>query len=143
MDQLWPCFWTFPIVVVDSNTVLMSDEPNSDASSPVAEKVLPEDTQLIGLFQPVLYGLEEQVHRVATAQVELRTELDALLNSLRDIKQNVEQDSLVTQLEEKSKKLIAFKRRLTLVHTILQNSNERCRKMMINYKVSLPTQPQS
>jgi hypothetical protein len=84
-----------------------------------------------------LYGLEEQVHRVATSQVELRTELDGLLNALREIKNRVEQDTLVTVLEAKAKKLVALKRRLTLVHTILQNSNERCRKLMISNKINI------
>lgn len=118
----------------------MSEEEASASSRspPAARSDKFDNTQLITLFQPVLYGLEEQVHRVAAAQVELRTELDALLNSLREIKVKIEQDSLATLLEEKSKKLIAFKRRLTLVHTILQNSNERTRKMMINYKINVP-----
>lgn len=93
--------------------------------------------QLITLFKPVLYGLEEQVHRVAASQVELRTELDALLHSLREVKNRVEQDSLVIIIEAKAKKLVALKRRLTLVHTILQNSNERCRKIMVNHKITI------
>lgn len=118
------------------------ESPNFDLTdeSPISavQNVADMDTnQLITLFKPVLYGLEEQVHRVAASQVALRTELDGLLNSLREIKNRVEQDSLVTMLEAKSKKLIALKRRLTLIHTILQNSNERCRKLMINNKISI------
>jgi len=116
-----------------------SETSTSSHSSPSAVERQIDSSQLITLFQPVLYGLEEQVHRVASSQVEFRTQLDSLLGALLDIKNRVDQDSLVTILDDKSKKLVALKRRLTLIHTILQNSNERCRKLMINYKV--PEQP--
>ncbi|KAI1295601.1 SNARE-associated protein Snapin [Halotydeus destructor] len=94
-----------------------------------------EASKLMNIFRPVLYSLEENVARVANSQVELRSELDALLVALRQVKVKLEEDSLTATLEEKSKKLVALKRRLTLVHTILQNSNERCRKLMMNHKL--------
>jgi len=118
--------------IVEETGSEQSDTPQSSGAGAATDT-----NQLITLFKPVLYGLEEQVHRVATSQVELRTELDGLLNALRDIKNRVEQDTLVTVLEAKAKKLVALKRRLTLVHTILQNSNERCRKLMISNKISI------
>lgn len=118
-----------------------NDNGSPDASIQSSPSTaLPVDhNHLISLFQPVLHGLEEQVHRVASSQVELRSELDTLLISLREIKNKVESDTVVAVLEEKSKKLVGLKRRLTLIHTILQNANERCRKLTVNYK--LPEQP--
>src|SRR5271170_3603529 len=89
-----------------------SDSSSSHSSPSAVERHI-DNNQLISLFQPVLYGLEEQVHRVASSQVELRAQLDSLLGSLREIKNRVEQDSLVAILDDKSKRLIALKRRLT------------------------------
>lgn len=100
------------------------------ASDPTTEK-------LVALFHPVLINLEKNVQNVALSQVELRVQLDTLLTELTTIRARVEDSKMSQMLEEKSKKLIALKRRLTLVHTILQNSNERCRKLMSSNNIDL------
>lgn len=95
----------------------------------------PTTENLVSIFHPVLINLEKSVQNVALSQVELRGQLDALLFELTTIRSRVEDSKMSQVLEEKSKKLIALKRRLTLVHTILQNSNERCKKLMSSNNV--------
>ena len=90
----------------------------------------PTTEKMVAVFHPVLVNLEKSVQNVALSQVELRAQLDSLLIELTTIRARVEDGKMGQILEEKSKKLLALKRRLTLVHTILQNSNERCRKLM-------------
>ena len=90
---------------------------------------------IISIFEPVLVNLEEQVNRVEKSQLALRGQLDSLLETLRLLKENSEGDQFLIVLEDKSKKLIALKRKLTLVHTLLQNSNERCRKLITAHPI--------
>jgi hypothetical protein len=79
--------------------------------------------------------LEEAVQGVASSQVLLRQELDQVLAALKELREKCDDDSMTVLLEEKSKKLISLKRRLTLIHTIVQTSNERARKLITNHKI--------
>jgi hypothetical protein len=92
--------------------------------------------ELMNLFYPVILSLEEQVSQVQLSQSLLKNELESLLITINQVKEKLDQDRLIVLLEEKAKKLISIKRRLTLIHTILQNSNERCRKLLILHKIS-------
>lgn len=92
---------------------------------------------LVGLMLPLLTSLEEHVNSVTRSQLLLKNELDGLLLKLGTIKDNHENDSFIHLLEEKSKKLLSLKRRLTLIHTILQNSNERTKKIISTHKLDL------
>ena len=87
------------------------------------------------LFQPVLLNLDESVQGAASSQVLLRQELDQALSSLKELKELTDDDVMATVLEEKSKKLLNLKRRLTLVHTILQTCNERTKKLCSMNKI--------
>lgn len=97
--------------------------------------VTPQD-YLLHLFKPMLIKLEESVQGVAVSQNKLRCELDALMAKLKEVKEASSNDQMAVILEEKSKRLIALKRRLTLVHTLLQNSNERCRRLIVQHKIT-------
>lgn len=102
----------------------------------MAQKVSDPSTEnMVAVFLPVLANLEKSVQHVALSQVALRSELDALLLELNTIRSRIEDNKMSQVLDGKSKTLIALKRRLTLVHTILQNSNERCRKLMANSNI--------
>lgn len=88
------------------------------------------------IFEPVLVTLDDQVRRVEESQVNLREELGVLLTSLQDLKATCEEDHFIAVLEEKSKKLEKLRRKLTLAHTLLQNSNERCRKLLLAHPIT-------
>lgn len=88
------------------------------------------------IFEPILVDLEGQICSVECGQIHLKKELEALLDSLGQLKSVCREDNLIAVLEEKSKKLISLKRKLTLVHTLLQNSNERCIKLLSNHPIS-------
>ena len=121
------------------------DQPSvpSETTNPEEEDVSPQD-HLLQLFKPMLLKLEESVEQVSISQNKLRCELDGLMTKLREVKEASSNDQMAVILEEKSKRLIALKRRLTLVHTLLQNSNERCRRLIVQHKIaSNPTMPTS
>lgn len=88
----------------------------------------------MALFGPVLQNLEQSVQGAASSQVLLRRELDQVLVSVKELKELTDDDVMATVLEEKSKKLLSLKRRLTLVHTILQTCNERTKKLCASHK---------
>lgn len=93
------------------------------------------EEELIRIFKPVLFDLEEAVQGVASSQVLLRQELDQVLAALKELRDKTEDDSMTVVLEEKNKKLISLKRRLTLIHTIVQTCNERSRKLISSHKI--------
>ena len=112
-----------------------STDPSPDS---LADEPLPPVTELprspasdrmMRLFEPVLQSLDQSVQGAAASQVHLRQELDHALLSVKQLKELTDDDVMTTVLEEKSKKLLNLKRRLTLVHTILQTCNERTKKM--------------
>lgn len=109
---------------------IMSAMSDSSNSSPIKYR---HEEQFVTLFEPLIINLENHVEKVTQSQDNLRRELEALLINLRSVQTNNE---LTELLEEKAKKLVSLKRRLTLVHTILENVNERCRKMMITHKIA-------
>lgn len=100
---------------------------SSSLNSPSKER----EEQLLSLFEPMIYELETQVTSVSSAQAELNHQLDNILITVNKIKSTPD---LTLVLEDKSKRLLALKRRLTLVHTIVQNVNERCRKLILAHQ---------
>ena len=89
----------------------------------------------MALFRPVLLNLDQSVQAAASSQVLLRQELDQALAGVKQLKELTDDDVMATVLEEKSKKLNMLKRRLTLVHTILQTCNERTKKLCSSAQV--------
>lgn len=114
---------------------LPKDAPNE---TQIEKRETPKESteqELIRIFKPVLFDLEQTVQGVASSQVLLRQELDQVLAALKELRDKTEDDSMAVILEEKSKKLISLKRRLTLIHTIIQTCNERARKLISNHKI--------
>ena len=99
-----------------------------------SSSMTPQD-HLMQLFTPMLIQLESSVEEVAASQNRLNNELNTLMSRLKEVKEASSNDQMAIILEEKSKRLIALKRRLTLVHTLIQNSNERCRRLIVQNKI--------
>lgn len=113
------------------------DEPTpTPTSRDSGSESLPKDetNRLTALFGPVLQNLNQSVQDAASSQVLLRQELDQVLVAVKELKELSDDDVMATVLEEKSKKLLSLKRRLTLVHTILQTCNERTKKLCVSHK---------
>lgn len=107
----------------------MSSIGNTSSNSSSVNR---QSEQLLALFEPIIYELENQIQSVSASQELLNTQLDSLLISVNNIKSNPD---LSLVLEDKTKKILSLKRRLTLIHTIIQNANDRCRKLGLNYKL--------
>jgi hypothetical protein len=88
--------------------------------------------ELLSIFEPIIKELSESILNVNSTQIALNRQLDSLLIELNDIKSNPD---LTLVLENKTKKLISLKRRLTLIQNIIQNANDRNRKLIINYNI--------
>ena len=93
----------------------------------------PTEHQLLSLFEPFIYKLDQTIDSCLRSQTQLNSELDSLLVTLNAIKANPDLSAVI---EDKTKRLLALKRRLTLIHTIVQNSNDRTRKLINNYRVN-------
>lgn len=89
---------------------------------------------LFELYRPVLEKLEVSCEHVQKSQSDLREQLDKFLAALRVIKFKSEDDQITNAMEEQSKKLLALKRKLTLVHTIVQSADERAKRLLNTYK---------
>jgi hypothetical protein len=88
--------------------------------------------ELLSIFEPIIKELSESILNVNSTQIALNRQLDSLLIELNDIKSNPD---LTLVLENKTKKLISLKRRLTLIQNIIQNANDRNRKLIINHNI--------
>lgn len=106
---------------------------SSSSSNGSPAKTKQQQQQLVSLFEPIIFDLDEHIQQLSASQEILHQEIDQLFRNIEAIKSNPD---LTLVLEEKSKKLFSLKRRLTLVHTIIQNVNERCRKLMIANKIA-------
>ena len=109
---------------IDTNT---SEQSVSDCS------LDPTEHQLINILEPFVYKLDQTIDSCLRSQTQLNSELDSLLKTLNAIKSNPDLSAVI---EDKTKKLLTLKRRLTLIHTIVQNANDRTRKLINNYKVN-------
>jgi hypothetical protein len=88
--------------------------------------------ELLSIFEPIINELSEEIQTVSSTQIALNRQLDSLLIQLNEIKSNPD---LTLVLENKTKKLISLKRRLTLIQNIIQNANDRNRKLITNYSI--------
>lgn len=85
------------------------------------------------LYKPVIYEIEQYCGNLRTSQMVLNKQLEEFFQLLRDLKLKLENDKLSEQLDENAKKVIAIKRKLTLIHTIIQNSDDRCKRLIAKY----------
>lgn len=139
-------------------TTPYGDLSNSDQMSNVDRQVMLEQ-KMNGLFktlEPFVHKLDEHVIAVRTSQELLNQELNHLLQVLHQIKlqesiPGVSADfsaaaarhrtsgDISADLEEKSRRLLGLKRRLTLVHSILQTVNSRTKKLLLAHNSRIST----
>ncbi|CAB3984948.1 SNARE-associated Snapin-like [Paramuricea clavata] len=84
---------------------------------------------LMHVLQPSIEALDHKVNTVRQSQVTLREQIDRLSEDL--VKLGDCQD-LPIDLEPYVKKLIGSRRRITLVNSILQNAQERLKRLNQN-----------
>lgn len=89
---------------------------------------------LIELLKPAIQQLDLHVHSVRESQVELREHIDNLATELRRIN---EHQKVALDLDPYVKKLLSARRRVVLVNNILQNAQERLRRL--NHNVAKET----
>ncbi|XP_051925858.1 SNARE-associated protein Snapin [Hippocampus zosterae] len=100
---------------------------NSSAKDVIAEGML-------DLLKPAVQQLDLHVHSVRESQVELREHIDNLASELCRIN---EHQKVALDLDPYVKKLLNARRRVVLVNNILQNAQERLRRL--NHNVAKET----
>ncbi|XP_028317072.1 SNARE-associated protein Snapin [Gouania willdenowi] len=101
------------------------------------EAALPQDAVgqgLLELLTPAVQQLDVHVHTVRESQVELREHIDSLATELCRIN---EHQKVALDLDPYVKKLLNARRRVVLVNNILQNAQERLRRL--NHNVAKET----
>ncbi|XP_041094802.1 SNARE-associated protein Snapin [Polyodon spathula] len=89
---------------------------------------------LLHLLKPAVQQLDLHVHAVRESQVELREHIDNLASELCRIN---EDQKVALDLDPYVKKLLSARRRVVLVNNILQNAQERLRRL--NHNVAKET----
>lgn len=79
------------------------------------------------MFKKIITDVDKQVLIVGESQNELDEELDRLISILDSIKID---DKLTEELSTNAKRISSLKSRLTLIHTILSNSSDRCSRTL-------------
>ncbi|XP_053560223.1 SNARE-associated protein Snapin [Bombina bombina] len=81
---------------------------------------------LLELLKPAVQQLDSHVHAVRESQVDLREHIDSLALELCKIN---EDQKVALDLDPYVKKLLNARRRVVLVNNILQNAQERLRRL--------------
>nr|XP_056709743.1 SNARE-associated protein Snapin [Euleptes europaea] len=89
---------------------------------------------LLEFLRPAVRQLDTHVHAVRESQVELREHIDSLATELCRIN---EDQKVALDLDPYVKKLLNARRRVVLVNNILQNAQERLRRL--NHSVAKET----
>ncbi|CAL1589980.1 unnamed protein product [Knipowitschia caucasica] len=89
---------------------------------------------MIDLLKPAIQQLDLHVHSVRESQVDLREHIDNLATELCRIN---EHQRVALDLDPYVKKLLNARRRVVLVNNILQNAQERLRRL--NHNVAKET----
>ena len=109
------------------------EESSSSSNQLNKNLVLNTKETIYELYKPVIYEIEQYCGNLKSSQMILNRQLEDFFQSLRDLKFKLENDKLSEQLDENAKKVIAIKRKLTLIHTIIQNSDDRCKRLIAKY----------
>ncbi|XP_078526435.1 SNARE-associated protein Snapin isoform X1 [Lissotriton helveticus] len=105
---------------------------SSAEGTPAGREVFAEG--LLELLQPAVQQLDSHVHAVRESQVDLREHIDNLATELCRIN---EDQKVALDLDPYVKKLLNARRRVVLVNNILQNAQERLRRL--NHSVGKET----
>lgn len=122
-------------IKLDDENREASTKGESDFSSHKLDHNLVLNTKesIYELYKPVIYELEQYCGNLKNSQMLLNRQLEDFFQLLRDLKFKLENDKLAEQLDENAKKVIVIKRKLTLIHTIIQNSDDRCKRLITKY----------
>uniref|UniRef100_A0A6J0V0I0 Biogenesis of lysosome-related organelles complex 1 subunit 7 n=1 Tax=Pogona vitticeps TaxID=103695 RepID=A0A6J0V0I0_9SAUR len=103
--------------------------PSGPASpaGPAARDLFAEG--LLEFLRPAVRQLDTHVHAVRVSQVELREHIDSLATELCRINDD---QKVALDLDPYVKKLLNARRRVVLVNNILQNAQERLRRLNHN-----------
>ncbi|XP_015668826.1 SNARE-associated protein Snapin [Protobothrops mucrosquamatus] len=104
----------------------------SSPAVPAARDLFAEG--LLEFLRPAVRQLDTHVHAVRESQVELREHIDSLAAELCRIN---EDQKVALDLDPYVKKLLNARRRVVLVNNILQNAQERLRRL--NHSVGKET----
>lgn len=77
---------------------------------------------IVNIFKPIVEKLDERIHGTRTAQIELKSQLEALSQSLREIEKAHHN---IPEFSEKVKELINVKHKVSVIANILTTSQER------------------
>ncbi|XP_052652804.1 LOW QUALITY PROTEIN: SNARE-associated protein Snapin [Harpia harpyja] len=102
------------------------------SGGPAARELFAEG--LLQFLRPAVRQLDGHVHAVRESQVELREHIDSLATELCRIN---EDQKVALDLDPYVKKLLNARRRVVLVNNILQNAQERLRRL--NHSVAKET----
>uniref|UniRef100_G1NWH1 Biogenesis of lysosome-related organelles complex 1 subunit 7 n=1 Tax=Myotis lucifugus TaxID=59463 RepID=G1NWH1_MYOLU len=91
---------------------------------------------LLEFLRPAVQQLDSHVHAVRESQVELREQIDNLATATELCRINEDQ-KVALDLDPYVKKLLNARRRVVLVNNILQNAQERLRRL--NHSVAKET----
>lgn len=122
-------------IKIDDNS---SDENKQNLLSHHLNRNLVLNTKenIYNLYKPVIYEIEQYCGNLKNSQTILNKQLEDFFQLLRDLKFKLENDKLAEQLDENAKKIITIKRKLTLIHTIIQNSDDRCKRLIAKYSTT-------
>lgn len=119
--------------IKEESSANVSHEANNSSNQLDKNLVLNTKETIYELYKPVIYEIEQYCGNLKNSQTILNRQLEEFFQSLRDLKFKLENDKLSEQLDENAKKVIAIKRKLTLIHTIIQNSDDRCKRLIAKY----------
>ncbi|XP_013997079.1 SNARE-associated protein Snapin [Salmo salar] len=122
-------WFTFVVVTVSGREMAAA---LAVAETPSGKDAIAEG--LLDLLKPAVQQLDLHVHSVRESQVELREHIDNLATELCRIN---EHQKVVLDLDPYVKKLLNARRRVVLVNNILQNAQERLRRL--NHNVAKET----
>ncbi|XP_072346798.1 SNARE-associated protein Snapin-like [Scyliorhinus torazame] len=102
------------------------------AAAPAEAQIL--SSGLLELLRPAVREVDQQVRGVRESQLDLREQIDNLAAELCRIN---EDQKMALDLDPYVKKLLNARRRVVLVNNILQNAQERLRRL--NHNVAKET----
>ncbi|XP_037559756.1 SNARE-associated protein Snapin-like isoform X2 [Dermacentor silvarum] len=108
----------------DSENTTSVDDRSEAYSEASARDCLVEG--IIGLLLPTVEQIDERVKSTRISQLELRQHIDTLAEDLRALSEN---QQIPYDLDSYVKKLVNAKRRVVLVNSILQNTQERLNRI--------------
>uniref|UniRef100_A0A6G5ADW0 Biogenesis of lysosome-related organelles complex 1 subunit 7 n=2 Tax=Rhipicephalus microplus TaxID=6941 RepID=A0A6G5ADW0_RHIMP len=108
----------------DSENTTSFDDRSEAYSEVSARDCLAEG--IIGLLLPTVEQIDERVKSTRISQLELRQHIDTLAEDLRALS---EKQQIPYDLDSYVKKLVNAKRRVVLVNSILQNTQERLNRI--------------